>query len=332
MKQITSFLQKTFYPLLSSIILPLNSISYQLVKVAKSNSYIETLGKNADSVHMWIKDTYEEDLKKAFESQVRKALRILHVSYARLAFHFTPEPFYGKTRNLYVFNTSNEHNYGGEFKYATVCLIVRNKEIPLMALPVRVCEGVAKPTIELLEYCQTLFKKIRFAVFDRGYYVDELIDYLEAKRIRYLILVPEKKGVIKEFVEATTELSKYPHKMRYAKSKSIWKPKTTIVVCKGIDDFAWIFATNIHFRTRVEYIWHYKRRWQIETNYRVEDEAKIKSKSTHYLIRYFYFLIGLFFHLLWIVNKFLNYYVPFKKYLDIIEQKLLMRYLKLEQI
>lgn len=332
MANITSFIQKTFQSLESSIILPLDRIGYYLTKCAKSQSYIETLGKHADSLHMWIKDSYEEDFKIAFEKQVKKALKNLHVSYAKLAFDFTAEPFYGKTRNLHVFNTPKDIKYAGEFKFASVCLIVRNKEIPLMALPVKVCEGVAKPTIELLGYCQTLFKKIRFAVFDRGYYVDELIDYLEAKKIRYLMLVPEKKGVIKEYVEATEELGKYPHETRYSKDKSVWKPKTTIVVCKGVNDFAWIFATNIHFRTRVEYIWHYKRRWQIETNYRVEDEAKIKSKSTHYLIRYFYFLIGLLFHLLWIVNKYLNYYVPFKKYLDIIEQKLLMEYLKIEQI
>ena len=332
MSKITSFLHKTFQSLQSSIILPFGRIGYYLTKCAKSNSYVETLGKHADSIHIWVKESYEEDFFKAFEIQIRKALKNLHVSYAKLAFDFTTEPFYGKTRNLYVFNTSKEHSYDGEFKYATVCLIVRNKEIPLMALPVRVGEGVARPTIELLEYCQTLFKRIRFTVFDRGFYVDELIDYLEARKIKYIILVPEKKGVIKEYVESTNKLCKYPHQLRYPKDKSIWKPKTTIVVCKGIDDFAWIFATNIHFKTRVEYIWHYKRRWQIETNYRVEDEAKIKSKSTKYMIRYFYFLIGLLFHLLWIVNKYLNYYVPFKKYLDIIEQKLLFEYLKIEQI
>ena len=102
-----------------------------------------------------------------------------------------------------------------------------------------------------------------------------------------------------------------------------------IVVCKDIDDFPWIFATNIHFRTRVEYIWYYKRRWQIETNYRVEDEARIKSKSTNYLIRYFYFLVGLLLHLFWIVNKNLVYYAPFKKYLDIIEHELLLDYMEI---
>jgi hypothetical protein len=106
MSSIISFLQKSFSSFLNSITLPLNSISYQLVKVAKSNSYIETLGENADSLHIWIKKSYEVDFKKAFEKQVRKAIKRLHVNYASLAFDITAEPFYGKTKELYIFDTS----------------------------------------------------------------------------------------------------------------------------------------------------------------------------------------------------------------------------------
>ncbi|MBU1269754.1 MAG: transposase [Nanoarchaeota archaeon] len=330
MTHITSFLQKTFDS--CSIILPLSRISHSLVKVAKANSYIETLGDNADTLHLWIKKSYEEDFKASFEIQVQKALKHLRATTARLAFDTTNEPFYGKTRSLYIFNTSNEYSYDGEFKFISVCLITRNKQIPLMAIPMIVGVGNAKPTIELLEYCQTLFKKIRLAVFDRGFYIAELIDYLESKKIKYLILVPERKGVITTYVEETFELGKFKHEMIYSKNKSKWKPKTTIVVCKGISKFSWIFATNIQFKTRVEYIWYYKKRWQIETNYRVEDEAKIKSKSSNHLIRYFYFLISLLLHLMWIVNKNLKYYAPFKKYLDIIEHELLFKYLEIVNV
>lgn len=333
MSNINSFLQKSFYSFHSSIILPLGSIAYQLVKVAKSNSYIETLGENADTLHLWIKKSYDMEFKKAFESQARKAIRHLHVSYAQLAFDITSEPFYGRTRGLYIFDTPGDKKFDGEFRFITVCLITRNKQVPLMALPVMMGQGGGgKLAIELLEYCQTLFKKIRLTVFDRGFYAAELIDYLEAKRIRYLILVPERKGKIKDYVEQTEELRMFRHQMTYSKKKSKWRPKTTIVVCKGVDEFSWIFATNIHFRTRVEYIWYYKKRWQIETNYRVEDEARIKSKSTNHLIRYFYFLVGLLLHLLWIVNKNLKQYDPFKKYLDNIEHDLLLDYLGIDGI
>jgi hypothetical protein len=291
------------------------------VKVAKAHSYIETLGTNADTLHKWIKKSYEEDFKKAFEIQVRRTLKNLGVHYAKLAFDTTSEPFYGKTNNIYIFGVDSSKKWDGEFKFISVCLITRNKEIPLMALPLHL-GSQTKLTIEILEYCQSLFKGIRFALFDRGFYIGEVIDYLEAHKIRYLILVPEKKGIIEDYVNQTEELGKFKHEMAYCKDKSKWKPRTTIVVCKGIDKFPWIFATNINFWTRVEYIWHYGKRWQIETNYRVEDEARIKSKSTNYLIRYFYFLISLLLHLLWIVHKNIKNYVPFKKYIDIVEQSL----------
>ena len=335
MTQINSFLQKAFDS--NRIILPLSSISYQLIKVAKSNSYVETLGENADSLHLWIKKSYEEDFKAAFEKQVRKSLNRLSVHYARLAFDTTHEPFYGKARSLYIFDTPKDKKYDGEFRFITVCLITRNKQIPLMALPLML-GSQTRLVIDLLKYCQALFKKIRLALFDRGFYIAELIDYLEAEKINYLMLVPEKKGKIKEYLEGTKDLGKYTHQMKYSKEKSCWKPKTTIVVCKQIGKdcngnlLDWIFASNINFRTRAEYVYYYKRRWQIETNYRVEDEARIKSKSTSYLIRYFYFLVGLLLHMFWIVNKNLNYYAPFKKYLDNIEQELLFGYLKLRQI
>lgn len=328
MAQIISFLQKSFQSFSSSIILPLNKISYHLVQCAKANTYIETIGEHSDTIHLWVKDSYEEDFKHSFNLQVKKALKHMSINFAQLAFDITKEPFYGKTRSLYIFNTAGE-KYDGEFRFLNVCLIVRNKQIPLMALPLLVGEGAAKKTVDLLEYCQTLFRGIRLAVFDRGFYIAELIDYLESKHIRYLIYVPEKKGTIQGYVEQTEELGRFRHELNYTKEKSKWKPKTKIVVCKGIDDFAWIFATNIHFRTRVEYIWYYKKRWQIETNFRVEDEGRIKSKSTNHLIRYFYFLVSLMLHLIWIVNKNVKYYVPYKKYLHIIENNLLFDYLKI---
>lgn len=332
MANLTAFLQKSFQSLLSNIILPLGKISYELVKVAKAHSYVETLGSHADTLHGWIKSGYEEDFKESFKVAVRKAVKLLNAGFARLAFDVTAEPFWGKTQSFYIF-PSYDKKYDGEFRFITVCLLTRNKQIPLLALPVHLGSLTVNLVIELLEFCFELFSQIRFAVFDRGFYIAELIDYLEAKHIKYLILVPERGDVFQRYIAETDLFNKFRHELSYAKKKSKWKPRTTIVICKDVvKDFFWIFATNIHFKTRVEYLWHYRKRWQIETNFRVEDEASIKSKSCNYLIRYFYFLISLFLHLLWIVNKNIKYYVQFKKYLDIIEQQLMFDYLELRHI
>lgn len=331
MKQIIKFLKKTFCSLKSRTI-PNELIAHLLAKVAKSHSYIETFSKNADSLHKWVKHIYEEDLKRNFEIQVREAIRRLNIRSAEIAFDITHEPFYGKARSLYIFNTDpSKKTYPAEFQYITCCLINKGKQIPLMALPVRYGEQI-KLTIELLKYCQKLFSRIKFVLFDRGFYKAELFDYLNSANMRYLMLVPALKGILQKYRDMTVNFRKFQHELKYPKEKSSWKPKVNIIVCKDIFDFDWMFASNIQFSNPKDYVFLYKKRWQIETNYRVEDEAKIKSKSSHYLIRYFYFLISNLFHLLWIITKNIRDYVQFKRYLDIIEIKLFYQYIGIRGI
>uniref|UniRef100_UPI001A930562 hypothetical protein n=1 Tax=Methanolobus psychrotolerans TaxID=1874706 RepID=UPI001A930562 len=45
----------------------------------------------------------------------------------------------------------------------------------------------------------------------------------------------------------------------------------------------------------------YKRRWRIETGFRIQDEACIKSKSTDVNIRFFYFAYEQVLQLIWII-------------------------------
>ncbi len=317
MKSIIKFLKKCFGHI--NIKLPLNFINHIFAKCAKSRSYIETFSDHADSIHKWIKSSYEDDFKRNFEIFVRKIIKKLRIFSAEIAIDITHEPFYGKQRNLYIFNTPKDKKYRGEYQYITCCLINKGKEIPLMALPVRIGEQT-KLTIELLGYCQSLFKNIKTILFDRGFYIAEVIDYLTANNLNYQILVPKFQGKITGYIDETNKLKTFIHQLKYSKDKSTWKPKTKLVICKNIFGYDWIFATNLIFKTRKDYVLNYKRRWQIETNYRVEDEAKIKSKSFNYLIRFFYFIVSQFFRLLWILHKKQEFYVQFKRYLDMIEQ------------
>jgi hypothetical protein len=330
MKETIKFLEKVFDSLESSFTIPDEILAHSLAKVAKCNSYVETFSKHADALHYRIKQVYEEDIKRAFEIQVRKTIRKLNIRSAELAFDVTHEPFYGKTRNLHIINVANSPNKG-EFQYLTCCLINKGKQIPLMALPVKYGEHV-KLTIDLLKYCQTLKFKIKFVLFDRGFYKAELLDYLESRKLRYLMLIPALKGILQEYRKNTKKFAFYDHEMKYQKDKSSWKPKIKVIVCKEILKYDWMFASNIKFDNPEDYVLLYKRRWQIETNYRVEDEAKIKSKSCNYLIRYFYFMLSCLFHLLWIVNKNCNFYVQFKRYLDIIEQEIFFNFLQISSI
>ena len=69
-----------------------------------------------------------------------------------------------------------------------------------------------------------------------------------------------------------------------------------------------------------KYVELYMKRWNIETMFRVHDEARIKSKSVNPLIRLFYFTISML--LLFIWNLHSKKECPFKRFIINLEMML----------
>jgi len=97
------------------------------------------------------------------------------------------------------------------------------------------------------------------------------------------MLVPKTRGIKKI-------LRENPKNMFVKKEYMVnGKVGTDIIVVRD-EEFDWTFATNLHFHNLINAIRTYKIRWNIETGFRVTDEARIKSKSTNIIVRYFLFL------------------------------------------
>ncbi len=288
-----------------------------LVEAGRTLSYVETVdGSKADSLHRRIKLLYDEDLRRAFELLVRKAIRLLKVKRCVLAFDTTKELYWGKNGFLNVRGVKHERGADEAFEWLVVSM-VKPFPLPLMALPYKQGDDLATLTIDLLRYVYSLELRVDLALFDRGFYIGHLIDFLEANDTNYLILVPENDKV-KEYSEQTKTISSFKHEMHYKKDKSSWKPKTKIVVIKNVQRngrvFDVFFSTNLP--TSMNLLKIYPKRWQIETNFRVMDEAKIKSKSNFHIIRYFYFMVQLLLHMAWNITKTsLKIRIQFKRYL-----------------
>ena len=279
-------------------------------------TYVETVDSSkADSLHRYIKHFYEEDIRKAFELIVKDMLKKLKIRRCIIAIDTTKELYWGKHGSLNVRQIQHERGADEAFEWLVVSMV---KPVPmtLMALPYRQGNDVATLTIDLLRYVKKLGIQVDLALFDRAFYIGHLIDFLEAERMNYLILVPENERM-KFYAEHTETIRAFKHVKNYDKEKSTWKPSTRIVVIKNVQKgeniFNMFFATSLAASPCLLRI--YPRRWQIETNFRVMDEAKIKSKSNEHIIRYFYFLVQLLLHLAWNVTKRIVGYVQFKRYL-----------------
>lgn len=279
-------------------------------------TYVETIdGTKADSLHRRIKQLYEEDIRQAFELVVKDMLKKLRIRRCVIAIDTTKELYWGKRGSLNVRGIQCERGAEEAFEWLVVSMV---KPVPmtLMALPYRQGADLATLTIELLRYVKSLKLHVDVALFDRAFYIGHLIDFLEAESMKYLILVPENERM-KFYAEHTETIKAFKHKMAYQKEKSTWKPSTKIVVIKDIqkgdNKFDAFFATSLAASRGLLRV--YPQRWQIETNFRVMDEAKIKSKSNEHIVRYFYFMVQLLLHLAWNAHKRLVGCVQFKRYL-----------------
>ena len=279
-------------------------------------TYVETVdGTKADSLHRHVKLLYEEDIRQAFELVVKDMLKKLKIKRCIIAVDTTKELYWGENAGLNVRQIEHERGADEAFEWLVVS-IVKPVPITLMAVPYRQGADLASLTIDLLRHVESLDVKIDLALFDRAFYIGHLIDFLEAEKINYLILVPENERM-KFYAENTGTIRAFRHEMNYKKKKSSWKPKTRIVVIRNVQKgemlFDVFFATSLPASMGLLRI--YPGRWQIETNFRVMDEVKIKSKSNVHIIRYFYFMVQLLLHLAWNATKKLVEHVSFKRYL-----------------
>lgn len=296
------------------------------MEASRTISYVETVSNKADTLHRHIKNTDEKILKRAFEFNTKKAIARMGFGKVTLAIDTTKELYYGKNGKLNTRRKKYENGTDQVFEYV-VLSIVNPNPLPLMALPYKTGEDLATLCKELLNYARSLKLNIGCVLFDRGFYIGRLIDYLSSVNMKYLIFVPQNK-TMKRYISQTDSINSFHHEMKWNKDFTWWETQTKIVIIKSQyfnqkqkmwQDCYWCFATNL--RQSLYLITKYKKRWQIETDFRVHDEARIKSKSNKQIIRYFYFLTSLILVVNWQVNRLSYPKICFKKYLKIIEEK-----------
>ena len=304
-----------------------NQLLASIVEAGRTISYVETVNPcQADTLHKEIKWCDAQVLKREFEKCVRIVLKAKGFGRVKLGVDVTEDPYWGENG---LCNTRSKAYEKSDESWQYVNLsIVEPYFVPLMSLPYRQVDNLDSLVIDLLEYAKTLPLHVETVLFDRGFYHWYLIDYLEScrggKPWNYLIFVP-KHPPIKEFIKRTKgKLGVFKHQGEHYKDKSGWKPTTKIVVCKGVGKdkngkpIDWCFATNQ--RASLNLVRIYRKRWNIETGFRIHDEARIKSKSSHPLIRYFYHLISMLLILMWRLHNHFNPYLVFKRFLKLVEE------------
>jgi len=290
-----------------------NSLMQSIIEAGRTIGYVETLNSSkTDKFHLSIKESDKRLFMREFEKVVRFAIAKLKLKKIKIAFDTTEDLTWIK---------ESYHLRPSVYKHELLCWnylnvsIVEPYFIPLMSIPYTMFNNLDNLVIDLLNYIKSLKIIVGLVLFDRGFYHAHLIDYLEKRNWNYLMLVPENKKV-KDYIEQTNYFNFFKHEFKYKKEKGSWRTSTTIIVKRIDEKTCWCYATNQ--KPSLNLTLEYKKRWNIETGFRIHDEARIKSKSKNSLIRFFYHLLSMLLIILWRLQNKISYYV-FKRYLKFIE-------------
>lgn len=279
------------------------------------NESCKSSGKVSKSqvIYRKLDDTTINDIQKCFQEQTLRFLKLLKL-FSRnrrliLSFDTTKEAFYGDFSKaedkLYLHSGSIAKESEYYYEFLTVAIIGNNGVKYI--LDGRIIARGRYMENYIYQICKYIKDSlpIELILFDRGFTSWGIIYKLRKLNMPYLIFWRKNgdwyenefcwmdDGEIKE-VERT-------EKYNYFKSNYEVKSKFILIKQHEYDGkkYDWIFATNVKLKSAEAYVKRYKKRWGIETIYRVTDDIRACTTSTRAKIRYFLFMITCFIYNIW---------------------------------
>lgn len=211
-----------------------------------------------------------------------------------LAVDWHDEMYYGDPKAEGVVGAQPKHGSSYAYRFATASVLLNGERLTLALTPMldKKIFGHAK---RLLDCVFELGVKVKLVLFDRGYYSIELIQYLQALNVGFIIPLPE---LMKGLVEGEDK----PYRTKTHKKRSSQQVSFRLVTLRDRGKF-YIFGTNTCLgpkRIRKSY----RRRWGIETSYRMIGIFLAKTTSKLYRLRQLYFFLAVVLYNLWVLRNF----------------------------
>lgn len=281
-----------------------------LLESAAYNSYLENVSNKTDTIHLRIKESLISMMEQAYLNYIKRISENISLSEKEviLAFDYTKEDFYGDVQGFDIHGWTGKDAVTGHFKFLT-CSIISDEipeKIPLISVPIRLGHYKSQTIIYCLSLIKRYIGKINLIIFDRGFYDKDLMFELTKMGYPYLIFVPkhkDKKEILYPMKD-NKQIAIY-NEFKVNKNQSQYPGENILIFLKQIYDprneknYDWVFATNIEEILLENLIVTYKKRWRIETQFRVADEARIRSKSKEMKVRFFFFLFEQMLQTIW---------------------------------
>jgi len=332
-KILTKFLSKSFSKLKPNCTITNSMVTNVIQTAAMTQDFLENTSKklgnkpNADIIFDRIKECDVKILKLAFFFILGFMIKKVKQRFNRrewiLAIDTHYEPFYGNYKDPWVhgYKPKGCKDCTGSYCYITIALVIGDMKFTFMALPVMLGEDKADLVEELVAVAKK-YIKIRLVLLDRGFDGGNVTRKLKQLGIKHIIFC-RRNDKVKRFLEETTNFSHryFYDEIEWTEDKSIQREPTKYLIIRDYIDlrtfriYDWAFITNLSNVKAISYVHLYMKRWCIENTYKQFNAFRIRTISTNFIVRYFFFLFRVLLYNLWkFYNAIMNVGSTFKEF------------------
>jgi len=245
-------------------------------------NYLKTA--NVDSVLQ----TAKVQIDKCVKALRKKGIRL---NKAAIAFDWHDQPYYGSHKTQGVIGTKPKDGTSYAYSYLTVSVITPKKRLVIAVLPLKTRDSLPQVILPLLDYVMQYVKNLAYVAFDNGFQDSQLLQALIDRNVPFVIPMRD-----------TVKLRKRWRWKRYAKRFSYNTQGVDLDVVEAVDfkGLQYFLGTNLAGRPK-RILKLYKRRWGIETSYRMIGQFYPKTTSNSYVIRVLYFVLAVLLYNVWVL-------------------------------
>jgi hypothetical protein len=180
------------------------------------------------------------------------------------------------------------------YRFATASVLLNRQRLTLAVTPM-LDRSALWHVKRLLSCIAKLGLRVKLLLFDRGYYSTALMRHLEDRGFRYIIHIPWHGKPLKAGVDRL-------HTTTTHKKKKIEQATFRLVTVRQKGKLL-IFGTNTSFKRS----WvrrTFRKRWGVETSYRMIGLFLAKTTSKLYRLRMLYFFLAVALYNLWVLWNF----------------------------
>jgi putative transposase len=222
------------------------------------------------------------------------------------AIDLTDDPYYGKidlSNEKYVISEQAKKSTNSFYSYISLYITNKNERFTVSVLPVE----KNKLMVEYLSYFIDLIKrlnlKIKVLCLDRGFYSIDVFEFLQNYKIPHIVPVIKRGEQMKQLLNGNKARRKQ-YVMKNSKKKILLNIVIDVKYLKGkrgkkgLENIGFVVFGIKWSPRKVSTV--YRRRFAIESSYRMRNIVKPKTSTKNANIRYFYTLISFLLKNVWL--------------------------------